>query len=65
MQGQLRSDPLSFTLETRCAHCAAPIQIEIDDQLEYRVLQHDADPLVYVPMVDFSRLDDPSIIDAF
>jgi hypothetical protein len=65
VQGQLRFDPLSFTIETQCAHCACPIQIEIDDQLNYRVQQGDADPLVFVPLVDFGKLDDPSIIDAF
>jgi hypothetical protein len=65
VQGQLRFDPLSFTIDTQCAHCARPIQIEIDGQLDYRVLQQDADPLVFVPLVDFAKLDDPSIIDAF
>jgi hypothetical protein len=65
VQGRLRFDPLSFTIETRCAHCAASIQIETDSKLDYRVLQQDADPLVFVPLVDFSKLDDPSIIDAF
>ena len=65
VQGRLRFDPPSFTIETQCAHCAAPIQIETGAQLDYRVLQQDADPLVFVPLVDFSKLDDPSIIDAF
>ena len=61
VQGRLRFDPLSFTLETQCTHCAAPIRIEIDDQLDYRLLLEEADPVVFVPLVDFSKPDDPSI----
>ena len=65
MQGQLREEPLSFTIETSCAHCDEPIHIEMDSELRYRVLEEGADPFVYVPMVDFDELEDPSIIDAF
>jgi hypothetical protein len=65
VQGQLRKEALSFTIETSCAHCGQPIHIEIDGELSYRVLEGGADPFVYVPMVDFDELEDPSIIDAF
>jgi hypothetical protein len=37
----------------------------LDSELNYRVLQGGADPLVFVPMVDFDKLEDRSIIDAF
>jgi hypothetical protein len=37
----------------------------MDDKLNYSVTEPDARPLIFVPMVDFSRLEDPSIIDAF
>ena len=56
---------MSFTIETTCAHSGRPIRIEIDSQLQYRVLEEGAAPHVYVPMVDFGKLDDPCIIDAF
>ncbi len=65
MQGQLRKEKLSFTITTECAHCHQPLYIEIDTELNYRVIEADAEPLVYAPMVDFGKLDDPSIIDAF
>jgi hypothetical protein len=39
--------------------------LEIDSELNYRVVEDGAEPLVFVPMVDFGRLEDPSIIDAF
>ena len=39
--------------------------IEIDSELNFTVLEQHADPLIFVPMVDFDPLEDPSIIDAF
>ena len=65
MQGQLRGESLSFSIETSCAHCGEPIHIEMDSELNYRVVEEGAAPLVHVPMVDLNELDDPSIIDAF
>jgi hypothetical protein len=64
VQGHLRNEPLSITVETECAHCSEPIQLRIDSELDCRV-RGDADPLAFVPMVDFARLEDPSIIDGF
>ncbi len=65
MQGQLRQEKLTFHISTTCAHCNRPLHIEMDSDLRYTVQESDADPLVFVPMVDFDKLDDPSIIDAF
>jgi hypothetical protein len=64
VQGHLRNESLAITFQTECAHCARPMQIEIDSQLAYRVAEGDA-PMIFVPMVDFERLKDPSIIHAF
>ncbi len=65
MQGQLRKEPLSFLVETECAHCGQPITIEIDSRMQYRVFEAQAQPILVIPHVDFARLKDPSIIDAF
>jgi hypothetical protein len=65
VQGHLRGEPLSFTIETECGHCHEPIQIEIDSQLKYQVLEGGPEPLVYVPALDVQKLDEPSIIDSF
>ena len=56
---------MSFEIATSCAHCGEPIRIEMDSELRYRVREEEADPFVYVPMVDTARIEDPSIIDAF
>ena len=39
--------------------------MEIDSELNYTVQKQDAKPLVFVPLVDFDPMEDPSIIDAF
>ena len=65
VQGQLLNKRLTFAIETECAHCTRPIHIEMDSDLNYSVAEKDADPLLLAPMVDFGKLQDPSIIDAF
>ena len=65
MQGQLRKEELSFLVETECAHCGQPLTIEIDSRMRYRVFETEARPVLFIPHVDFARLKDPSIIDAF
>ena len=56
---------MSVVIATECAHCSEPMHIEVDDQLEYRVREEGAEPVVFIPQVDFQALEDPSIIDSF
>ncbi len=65
VQGHLRSQPVSVDIRTECAHCSQPLHIEVDSELRHRVAEVAADPLIFVPLVDFEKLKDPSIIDAF
>ena len=65
MQGRLREKTLSVVVRTKCAYSSEPIIIEIDSELRYRIVEGGKDPLVFVPHVDFAKLADPSIIDAF
>ena len=64
VQGHLRNESIAVTIKTECAHCSRSIQIELDSESNYRVVEG-ADPLVFVPLVNFETLKDPSIIDAF
>ena len=59
------NEALTFTIRTECAHCGKEICIEMDSELHFSVSDPGARPLVFVPMVDFSSLEDASIIDAF
>jgi hypothetical protein len=64
VQGHLRNEPVSIDISTECAHCSRTMRIEVDSELRYRVVEG-ADPLIFAPLVDFEKLEDPSIIDAF
>ncbi len=64
VQGHLRGESLEITIDTQCAHCDRPLQIAVDSELEVRCAARAA-PLVFLPIVNFEKLKDPSIIDAF
>jgi len=64
VQGQLRRTAVEIRFESECGHCGRTLHIEIDSDLRHRVAEA-ADPLVYVPLVDFARVKDLSIVDSF
>jgi len=67
VQGRLRNEYLSISVETECGHCGAPLHLEIDSDLNFEVAEAHAgaEPMVYAPLLDVTKLDDPSIIDGF
>ena len=65
MQGRLTGRELTAVIETACAHCTQPMRVEVTSSLAYQVTTPGADPLISVPLVNFKRLKDPSIIHAF
>ena len=65
VQGHLRKESLSVVIDTECAHCSEPMQFKIDSDLQYKVKEGGVDPIVFVPEVNFYKLKDPSIIEAF
>jgi hypothetical protein len=42
-----------------------PIHVDIDSDLNFQVNEDGADPLVFIPIVDFSRLKESSITKVF
>ncbi len=65
VQGRLRKEALSVAITTECAHSGEPIRLEIDSELNFRVVEEGARPLVFVPLLDLAKLEVPSIIDGF
>ncbi len=65
VQGRLRQETLSVRVQSECACCGRPLELEIDSELRCRVLSDGASPLLTVPMVNFQRLEAPNIIDDF
>ena len=65
MQGRLRQDHLTVTIETVCAHSGRPMTITIDSDMKFSVLDKGAEPLVFMPQVDWETFAEPNIIDAY
>ena len=65
MQGQLTGREVTAVIDTACAHCSRPVQVEVTSSLAYRVTTPGAVPVISVPLVNLKRLKDPSIIHAF
>jgi len=64
VQGHLRNESLAVTIGTQCVHCSRSMKIEIDSEVSFKVIEGEA-PLIFIPLVNFKKLEDPSIIDAF
>ena len=65
MQGQLRKETLAVTIETQCAHCDRPMQITVASDMDIKVRNRGAEPLVFMPSIDWERFREPSIIHAY
>jgi hypothetical protein len=48
-----------------CAQSGRPLRIDIDTELNYRLDDGDGGLRLFVPLVDVSTLNEPSIIDSF
>jgi hypothetical protein len=65
VQGKLRDEPLSFDIESECACCKKPIRFTMRHDLTFTLDDLSSEPVFFVPMVDFTRLKAPSIIERF
>ncbi len=65
VEGQIRNESMSAQISTQCAHCGHPLHISVDSVLNCGVDESGAEPLVFQPDVDFTRLNEPNIIHAY
>jgi hypothetical protein len=65
VQGHLRNKKLSVKIDSECGHCRQPLHLTLNSELEWSVQEHDADPLVFEPDVDFGHLAAPNIISDY
>lgn len=65
VQGRLRQEHLAVTIETKCGHCGRAMRLTVDTDMN--ISDHDAgaEPLVFMPRVDWSTFTEPNIIDAY
>ncbi len=65
VQGQLLGEETTVSVATECVHCSEPMRLEIDSAARCTVAEAGADPITFVPQVDFSKLADRCITDVF
>lgn len=62
VQGRLRDERLQVSAKTQCAVSRREIRLELDSDLDFRVLSTGADPYVFEPQIDWQSFSAPSII---
>ncbi len=65
VQGKLRNEALSFEIGTECSCCARRIGFTMRHDLSYTLHELESSPMFFIPMVDFTKLKAPSIVDDF
>ena len=60
VQGHLRKEQLSISIRSECAHCARPIELEIDSRLNVSVAEKEAEPVIFLPFVNLHKFTDLS-----
>ncbi len=65
MQGRLWGERVEVEISTECKHCGEALHLTLDSDLDWTVAEPGADPMVFSPDVDWSRLTDPNIIHAY
>ncbi len=61
----MRNEYVKVNIETACAHCGEPMEIEIDSELVLTTKEPGCEPIAFVPDVNVFALEDDSIIHAF
>ena len=62
VQGALRKEALSGWIETECAHCGQELHIKVDSNCDWTVAEPDANPLLFVPEIDWQHFSKANII---
>lgn len=56
---------MTGVVQSECHCCGRALELEVTSDLRARTLTPGAAPVISKPQVDFAKLKDPSIIDAF
>jgi len=65
VQGQLRKEYFSIEVETKCEHCDQVMQFTIDNNMRVSIRESDANPLVFMPDIDWNNFAERTIIDSY
>ena len=56
---------MSFEIRTECACCGRRIGLTMRHDLSYTLHEPESSPMIFMPIVDFTKLRAPSIVDEF
>jgi hypothetical protein len=62
---RLRGEKLSAVLESECPHCGRELHMSIDSELNSRVREQDAEPLLFEPEIDWATFKGANIINDY
>jgi hypothetical protein len=62
VQGRLRGEKLRVHIDSECHHCARPLTVEVDEDLNWRVLSRGASPLLFERDMDWGTFTGTNII---
>jgi len=65
VQGKLRKEYVSIEVETQCKHCGQAMHITIDSNMQVSVRESGANPLVFIPDIDWENFTEKTIIDSY
>jgi len=65
VQGRLRGEKIIIEIETECAHCGQALHLILDSELSWSVGEPDANPLVFIPEIDWEHFTKPNIINDY
>jgi hypothetical protein len=65
VEGRLGREKLTVEIESACAHCRKALHICVDSELNSRVREKEAEPLLFEPDVDWKTSKGANIINHY
>jgi hypothetical protein len=62
VQGRLRGEKLTVRIDSECKHCSEPLSLEVNEELRWRLLSRDAEPLLFEPDIRWDTFRGADII---
>jgi hypothetical protein len=65
VQGRLRNENLSVEIATHCTHCGQELHLIVDSEMNWSVREQDAQPIVFVPEINWQYFARATIIEDY
>jgi hypothetical protein len=65
VQGKIRGEFISVTIESNCAHCNRKVKITADSNLQYKIHNGNSELRAFLPYLDWSKFVNIAITDFY